>query len=130
MTHYVVYSERYGGFGISKAALDWLEENARQEVKDKIKECRRDVNDEYKKRPNLHTTAKDLEEYTAMRLMYWMHRHDNDLVRCVKTLGRKANGEFAELKVRKLKGNKYRIEEYDGYEEVFEPGDEKYITIE
>ena len=130
MTHYVVYSERYGGFGISKAALDWLEENARQEVKDKIKECRRAVTDEYNKRPNLHTTAKDLEEYTAMRLMYWMPRHDPELVRCVKMLGRKANGEFADLKVRKLKGNKYRIEEYDGYEEVFEPGDEKYITIE
>jgi hypothetical protein len=29
-----------------------------------------------------------------------------------------------------LKGNRYRIEEYDGSEDIYEPEDENYITIE
>jgi hypothetical protein len=51
-------------------------------------------------------------------------------VRCVETLGDEAGGRVANLEVRELKGNRYRIDEYDGSEEVYEPGDEEYITIE
>jgi hypothetical protein len=51
-------------------------------------------------------------------------------VRCVETLGYAANGRCAELAVRELKGNRYRIDKYDGSEEVYEPEDEEYITIE
>ena len=48
----------------------------------------------------------------------------------METLGKAAGGRFAKLAIAKLKGNRYRIDEYDGSEEVFEPEDEEYITIE
>jgi hypothetical protein len=51
-------------------------------------------------------------------------------VRCVETLGDEAGGRVANLEVRELKGNRYRIEEYDGQEDIYEPEDENYITIE
>jgi hypothetical protein len=109
----VVYNACFGGFSISAAAMKWLVENGREEIKAIAEE-------QLRKYPNetfgYHCT--DIE------------RHDPDLVRCVETLGSRANGRCANLEVRELNGNRYRIDEYDGSEDVYEPEDEEYITID
>ena len=57
-------------------------------------------------------------------------RHDPDLVKTVEDLGSKANGSYAHLKIKELKGNRYIIDEYDGLERVVEPDDINWITVE
>ena len=109
----VVYNACFGGFSISLTAMKWLAENAREEIQAIAKE-------QLRKYPN------DKFGYHCWDI----ERHNPDLVRCVETLGSAANGSCADLEVRELKGNRYRIDEYDGNEDVFEPEDEKYITIE
>ena len=109
----VVYNICFGGFSISLTAMKWLADNGRDEIKAIAgKYLRKSPNEAF----GFH--CDDIP------------RHDPDLVRCVETLGYEANGELADLKVRELKGNRYRINDYDGSEEVYEPGDEEYITIE
>lgn len=57
-------------------------------------------------------------------------RHDPELVKTVEDLGSKANGSYAHLKIKELKGNLYLIDEYDGNERVVEPDDINWITVE
>ena len=109
----VVYNACYGGYCLSLTAMKWLAENGRDEIK--------------------AIAGKYLREYPDENFgfhCYDIKRHDPDLVRCVETLGYLASGRFAGLEVQELKGNRYRIDEYDGYEEVYEPEDEEYTTIE
>lgn len=56
-------------------------------------------------------------------------RHNPLLVQCVEELDWEADGRFSELMIVEIKGNAYRIEEYDGMERVIEPEDEKWIII-
>jgi len=56
-------------------------------------------------------------------------RHDPRLIECVETLGSEANGQFSELAVLKIPGNKYKIYDYDGYESVVIPEKIDWITI-
>ena len=107
-----VYNACFGGFNISLKAMKWLAENWRDEIKAIAEK-------ELKESPN--------EEFGF--LCEDIQRHDPDLVRCVETLGDAADGHCANLLVRELKGNRYRIDEYDGREIVYEPDDEDYITI-
>ena len=108
----VVYNACDGGFCISLKAVKWLAENGRDEIKA--------IAEEYLRQ----------SPYGTLFNCYEIQRHDPDLVRCVETLGYMAGARFSNLKVRELKGNRYRIDEYDGYEEVYEPEDEEYTTIE
>jgi hypothetical protein len=57
-------------------------------------------------------------------------RHDPLVVQVVKEMGDKANGGSARLSIITIKGNKYRIREYDGQESVMEPADQVWIVIE
>ena len=57
-------------------------------------------------------------------------RHDPELVKTVEDLGREANGSHAHLRIKELRGSRYIIDEYDGYERVVEPDDIKWITVE
>ena len=57
-------------------------------------------------------------------------RHDPELVKTVEDLGSEANGSHAHLRIKELRGNRYIIDEYDGYERVVEPDDIKWITVE
>lgn len=57
-------------------------------------------------------------------------RHDPELVKTVEDLGEEANGSYARLRVKELKGNRYIIREYDGSENVVEPDDIEWITVE
>lgn len=111
----VVFNACYGGYSLSKKAVQWLAENACEEVKaianKELKEtCSEYINKAY--------------------ILHGVKRHCPDLVRCVETLNDEANGFLANLEIRELKGNKYRIEDYDGLETVYEPEDEEYITID
>lgn len=108
----VVYNTSWGMFSISITAMRWLAENGCEETKTKALNMLKKVPDD-----GYTYYSPDFE------------RHDPDLVRCVETLGRKANGMNASLVVKELKGNRYRIDEYDGNEEVYEPEDEEYIII-
>ena len=59
--------------------------------------------------------------------IYDCKRHDSILVQAVEELGYKADGDFACLKIAEVSGP-YRIQEYDGYETVYEPGNYDWIT--
>lgn len=109
----VVYNDCFGGFSLSVEAVLWLRENGHGKIQ-KIAKT-------YQIEPIDRTHGCHLED---------IERHDPDFVRCVETLGERASGAFANLKVYKLNGNRYRITEYDGLEEVYEPEYEVYITIE
>ena len=51
--------------------------------------------------------------------VYDIDRTDPALVQVVEELGKKANGDYAELYITQLPtGTKYRIDEYDGIETV------------
>lgn len=111
----VVYNDTYGGFCLSVEAVKWLAENGHGDIKSIAEE-------EIKKSPAKYPGG-----------VYGYHlsikRHDKDLVRCVETLGRAANGGFAKLAIHEIKGRLYRIENYDGWEDVYEPEDETYEYI-
>lgn len=109
----VVYNACYGGYCLSLTAMKWLAENGRDEIKAIAGQYLRESPDE---KYGFHSDE--------------IQRHDPDLVRCVETLGYMAGASCSNLKVRELKGNRYRIDDYDGYEEVYEPEDEEYTTIE
>ena len=122
MKHCVVYNGCYGLYGLSQDVIDWLEANARDEIKEKIRAIRTEVN-----RSPPHFA--NIEALIRMKTADEIPRHDPDLVRCVQTIGVSAGGVSANLCIYELKGNQYRIEEYDGKEWVVEPCDEEYITI-
>ena len=60
----------------------------------------------------------------------YMERHNHLLVQCIEKLGNDANTSFSDLRIAEIEGNMYRIEEYDGYEEVVEPKDMNWIIVQ
>lgn len=56
-------------------------------------------------------------------------RHLPELVQVVEELKELANGDYADLGVRTLHGDAYRIDEYDGSEGVVEPDQQTWIRI-
>ena len=54
-------------------------------------------------------------------------RHDPILVQVVEELGEEADGDHAKLAIAEVSGP-YRIDEYDGYESVQQPGGYDWIT--
>ena len=122
--HKVVYNNNYGGFSISLKAVEWLEANCKDnELRDFIKSPRL-VGKEYS------FSSKD--ECLCYDVSRWFEdkRHHKDLVAVVEALGDDVNGPCATLEIRKIDGNQYRIEEYDGAEEVVTPEDSDWIIIE
>lgn len=102
----VVYSPCYGGFGISVAAAEWL---------------------------TAHGVPMPLDgrERSARHVFLpeGIERHHPALVACVETLGKSASGSSADLKVKELRGTRYRITDYDGFEEVVEPEGDEWIEV-
>jgi hypothetical protein len=115
--HKVVYNTCYGGFSLSMSAIEWL--NAHCED------------------PELKQLIKDnLEDKSKLHLVYEIvdffdnKRHHKDLVAVVEALGDRANGECAALDIATISGRQYRIEEYDGAEEVVTPEYSDLIVID
>lgn len=124
----VVYNTDFGGFILSEAAINWLETNAREELRNFIKE----KNKEYDAEPDEYLKTWERVEF-AIRHDFntkGIDRHDKDLIACVEALGcEKASGPYASLAIKELHGRAYRIDEYNGSENVIEPDEEEYIFI-
>lgn len=58
-----------------------------------------------------------------------LQRHDPRLIECVETLGEKVNGPYSYLKIVEINGRIYKIDNYDGKEEIIEPDDINWIII-
>lgn len=56
-------------------------------------------------------------------------RHDERLVKCIETLGKKASKKWSRIVIGEIEGNNYYIKEYDGLETIIEPKDIKWIEI-
>lgn len=115
MSHKVVYNACYGGFELSMSAIAWLEAHCedielKQFIKDNLD------------KGSLHVTY-------AVSGWFNDKRHHKDLVAVVETLGNKASGSCAELEIMEISCNQYRIEEYDGSEEVVTHEDSDWIII-
>lgn len=98
----VVINTCYGGFGLSAFAINMMEERG------------------YK--VNRYDFGSYLDSDIA--------RHNEDLIEVVEILGEDANGMCAELTIVEFDGNVYRIDEYDGYESLVTPENQKWIVIE
>ena len=148
----VVYNTDFGGFGLSGKAIRYF-----LGLKGKTISAYRKENDSYQKIENptdevfsgwgVYLFDKDFgksfkdygqehEDHYVSNLIIDVEgedgypRHDPELVKTVEDLGDEANGAYARLRVKELKGNSYIIDEYDGSENVVEPGDIKWITVE
>jgi len=103
MTRKVVYNDCYGGFSLS------------------LKGCKMYI-EMLGKTPKLYSGKSKWDEHWYIEKPYDCYsrdipRHDAALVRAVETLGDKANGDCAELRILEVEGP-YRINEYDGKETV------------
>lgn len=102
----VVYNSCYGGFGLSNSAIKRLAELGNQVAIDFLN----DKNEEY---------------FNCNKLA----RHDRLLIQVVEELGEGASGIFSKLKIEDLFGNIYKIEDYDGKEDVIEAGCDWIVAI-
>lgn len=127
MSHKVVYNACYGGFCLSLKAIEWLAEHATDpELKKFMEEKFTD-----KCKPFIGTALCSWSDYIRAGIGSWFDdkRHHKDLVAVVEALGDEASGPCAELEIMEISGNQYRIDEYDGLEEVITPEDSDWIVI-
>ena len=99
----VVYNNCYGGFSLSQSVLTKM----------------------------FYLGSQYVTKDSSGKYVYdWdIPRHDRVLVTCVEIMSPDENGDFSELKVKELKGDKYIIHEYDGLENVLEPEDIQWNTV-
>jgi hypothetical protein len=105
----VAYNKCFGGFSISKECAEWMGNRGNTECIEMLEGQSEDG--------QIHG---DLS-YTP--------RHDALLVMAIEELGKKANGRSAELSLHELQGDRYKIDEYDGYESVVEPKDIGWVKV-
>ena len=120
MGHKVVYNNDYGGFSISMKAIDWLEANCKDNELRKFIEVTRN-----KILPSLSNNilCYDISDWFCNK------RHHKDLIAVVEALGKEASGACADLAIEEISGNQYRIDEYDGAEDVITPNGNDWIFI-
>ena len=144
----VVINKCFGGFGISAKALmflikkkakcvrkvkiaDW--DGGSEKYKNEVcysidwkQKFEKDLKEEYKRLGNGFYVYRFCGIITDKEFIYSLEdkdktRADPDLIKVVKKLGKKANGEYAELMIVKIpKGAEWTIEDYDGRETVEE----------
>ena len=112
----VVYNAGYGGFSLSRAAMEWLAELGMPEAVEAV-----DNGD-----PRGLTSMGDRDVFY---LPTCIPRHHPLLVMAVEHLGPAASGPFAKLDVCEIQGRRYLIQEYDGAETVLEPDDLDWIEV-
>ena len=123
----VVYNSDYGEFLLSMKAVEWLEQNCKDnKLREFIKSMLRD---------KCNSRLKD--EYICCYVSDWFEdmRHHKDLVAVVEALGNDANGCNTKLAIADIYGNKYSIDQYDVAERVITPesadsDDEHWIVID
>lgn len=127
--HKVVYNACYGGFSLSLKAVDWLEHNSKDNsLLAHIEECKEDIKHSAER---VKCSVKYFNDLLCCGVSRYFdgYRHHKDLVAVVEALGDKANGECAKLEIANV-GNQYRIDEYDGAEEVVTPEGSDWIIIQ
>ena len=102
----IVINDYYGGFGVSKEAVQWMIDNGLEE------QYYYTINN-----TNVHLSNFEIP------------RHHPLLVQAVEKFGEQADGLCSSLKVVEIEGNRYRITQYDGWESVETPEDIEWITI-
>lgn len=128
----IVINKCYGGFGLSPEALLWLYNNGEREnaipvdeffskatelKAEQLKEWRAYL--ESKEKGFILTVFSPDEKYVLSQ--YDISRTSKLLIECIRVLGKKANGEYAELKIVSIPSNiDYYIHDYDGMESVEE----------
>ena len=141
----VVYNACFGGFGLSREAIQRYWEIKGQQIWiEDDKECPAlGLFTVWLVPPEERLEVKSNEEFYAMtteeKIAYnkacseqtWypngVDRHDPALVQVVEELGDKANGDYAELRIAEVSGP-YRIDEYDGSESIATPDSYDWIT--
>lgn len=106
----IVINACFGGFSLSQEALARLLELGSPYVGE--------WSDEEMQTGGFRDERLYLDSYTNNQKL---PRHDPLLVQVVEELGKKANGRYAELVVKKIPGTLYRVCEYDGQEWVETP---------
>ena len=127
----VVYNSCFGGFSLSDKAVIWLEKNAEDEELRGFLKVKREEASKIPAKECWPSSVEDIMQY-SMRYDFKEHgipRHHPDLIKVVEKLKDKADGMCAELRIAKIKGSLYRIDEYDGAETVIEPEDYDWIDI-
>lgn len=106
----IVYNACYGGFSLSREAVEML-------VTMGVHEAELELNH---RQENCHAYY-----------LFSSHdeRYDKDLITVVEALGKRASGRYANLCIAEIEGDKYRIEEYDGFESIVTPGSYSWITV-
>jgi len=138
-THKILINACFGGFSVSYKALqlyyqrkynqklyfyksiNWDGDYVRCKLEEAESAFTADLGEHYNKYEENHS-----DTYVSK---YSFDRTDPVLIEIVEELGKEANGPYADLKVVTIKGNKYRINEYDGYESIETPYTIKWDII-
>ena len=141
----VVYNACFGGFGLSREAIQryWEIKGQQIWIEDSKEYPALGIFTVWLVPPEERLELRYDEEFDAMtteeKIAYnkahseqtWyadgVDRHDPALVQVVEELGNKANGNYAELRIAEVSGP-YRIDEYDGSESVETPDSYIWIT--
>ena len=105
----VVYNACFGGFGLSRKAIERLAELGNEDAIEQVNEGLDDDKETF----FIHDTP----------------RHDPLLVQVVEELGNDADGRYSALCVHELSGRQYTITDYDGHETVEEPYTKRWTSI-
>ena len=130
----IVINKCFGGFGLSKKAIIRYAELKGIKLFPWIDDITKKVYKERAKIDNpelvLHYATKEVKDETDYNKkggdnIYWserdIERDDEELVKVVKELGKKANGSHSELEVVKIpSGVEWEISDYDGIETIEE----------
>jgi len=113
--HKIVVNDSWGSFKLSRIAIAYLKKQP--EVIDLIKQG---------KLSNTGDISRDINFYFRDT----KNRTNPALIRCVEILGREASDtEVSNLNIKKFKGDKFKIAEYDGWESVQTPNDIKWTKV-
>lgn len=109
----IVINTCYGGFNVSDKAIEWMIENGLE-----------------KEWYSENSKYNPENEYSyKYYLKYNIPRHHPLLIQVIETLGEEARGLCAELEIREIEGDKYRICEYDGQEWIETPDSIEWTKI-
>lgn len=139
----IVYNACYGGFNLSKEAVQryfqiknqqvWIEHDKKFRSLDMFTVWLTPPEERPTENKDFYSMSMDerIAHNKAYSEQTWCYRsisrHDPVLVQVVEELGEKANGLCANLKIAEVDGL-YRIDEYDGFESVKTPDTYDWIT--
>jgi hypothetical protein len=105
----VAYNACYGGFSLSKEAIEMMAELGLSEAKEAI------LNPSFKKHPYMSCDS--------------LPRHNSILIQVIETLGDRASGICSNLRIAKIDSKSYKIKEYDGLESIQTNDEEEWYHI-